>query len=55
MDFDNAEKQFAENLRLFGNANREPEKFNLYAGLINLAKGLQSLGAEIAEIKRLSR
>lgn len=47
-----AKKQFDENLNLFANPNTEPEKYNLYAGLSNLAQGLEDLAAEVEELKR---
>jgi len=34
---------FQENVSLFGNAQTEPEKFNLYNGLSNLAEGVGDL------------
>lgn len=52
MSFDLAKRQFDENFRLFGNADTQPEKFNLYAGLSNLAESLMSLEYEIEAIKR---
>ncbi|MBU6500893.1 MAG: hypothetical protein KGJ89_02105 [Patescibacteria group bacterium] len=53
MDFNNAKKQFAENAGIFGNPNTEPENYNFYNGLTNLASGLEQLEYEMAEIKRL--
>jgi hypothetical protein len=47
-----AKKQFEENLRLFGNSSTQPEKFNLYAGLMNLADSLINIESEIEAIKR---
>ncbi len=47
----NAAKQFNENLRLFGNPETEPEKYNLYAGLQNLAIGLSSLENKVEALK----
>lgn len=52
MSFGMAKKQFDENLNLFANPNTEPEKYNLYAGLSNLAQGLENLAAEVEELKR---
>jgi len=43
MSFHNASRQFGENLRLFSDPQKEPEKYNLYAGLKNLADGLEDL------------
>jgi len=48
----NAKKQFAENLRLFGNSTTQPEKFNLYAGLMNLADAISNIESEIENLKR---
>lgn len=47
-----AEKQFAENVRLFGNAKSNPEKYNLYMGLANLAKAIRNLEYDLDELKR---
>ena len=52
MDFRNAEGQFDENFQLFSNPRTEPEKYNLYAGLSNLAKGLQQLQSSISQINQ---
>jgi len=51
MDFHNAEEQFNDNFRQFGNAQTEPEKFNLYAGLANLARGLRVVQSELEDIR----
>jgi hypothetical protein len=53
MSLDTAKKQFAENIQLFGNPNSQPEKFNLYGGLSNLAEALQNIENDLYEIKRL--
>ena len=50
MHFNNAKNQFNENLRLFGNSSSAPEKFNLYAGLANLAEGLSQLQNEVRNL-----
>ena len=47
-----AMKCFDENRRIFGDANREPEKFNLYNGLYNLAKGVADLEEQVEALKR---
>jgi len=51
MSFQNAIRQFDENITLRGGeavlAQTDPEKFNLYAGLLNLARGLEQLRAEV--------
>lgn len=43
---------FAENVRLFGNANTEPEKFNLYNGLAQLASAIQDLERSVEQMAR---
>jgi hypothetical protein len=53
MNFNNAGKQFNENRRLFADPNTAPEKYNLYAGLENLAIGLANLQVEVEDNKRL--
>jgi uncharacterized membrane protein len=44
-----AERQFEENLRLFGQT--DAEKMNLYRGLANLAVALAQLRAEVAALR----
>lgn len=55
MSFNTAEMQLGENIDLLGGqevlASTDPEKFNLYAGLLNLARGLQHLEAEVEQIR----
>ncbi len=53
MDARKAKEQFEENLRLFAPADREPEKFNLYAGLANLASEIESLRLEVRRIRQV--
>ena len=53
MNFHSAQKQFKENASLFGNPRTDPEKYNLYNGLTNIADGLNSLEGELQEVKRL--
>jgi len=48
----NALKCFEENIRLFGNARTEPEKFNLYNGLANLATAIKDMQAEIDSLRQ---
>lgn len=50
MDARHAEEQFEENFRLFGNLN-EKEKFNLYSGLVNIAKELQALRHDVRKLQ----
>lgn len=51
MKFNNAKKQFAENAQLFGNASSQPEKYNLYHGLTNIAEGLEELRQEVDRLQ----
>jgi hypothetical protein len=54
MSFQMAAQQFDENITLLGGevalAANDPEKFNLYAGLLNLARG--RLEAEVEAIRQ---
>jgi hypothetical protein len=52
-DLHTAQKQFEENLKFLGpdGPRTEPEKFNLYAGLANLAGGLAALASQVASIQ----
>ncbi|MCZ6446407.1 MAG: hypothetical protein O6758_09520 [Planctomycetota bacterium] len=55
-DSQTAEKCFAENLELFASAERAPEKHNLYAGLLNLARSISDWSNRVASIEsRLER
>jgi hypothetical protein len=51
MSFQTAAQQFDENITLLGGeevlATNDPEKFNLYAGLLNLARGLQQVQRQL--------
>lgn len=49
MNLDWALKCFEENIRLFGQAQTQPEKYNLYNGLANLAHGLIQMQDEIVK------
>lgn len=44
-------KQFDENFHRFGDDKAEPEKFNLYSGLCDLAKGCQNLAAGVQALQ----
>lgn len=44
-------KCFKENLRLLGDAHRQPEKFNLYNGLIYRSQAIQSLESEVHRLR----
>jgi hypothetical protein len=48
---DTAKKCFAENIRLFGNSNSQPEKYNLYNGLANLAAAVEETQEQLAQIQ----
>lgn len=48
----NAFKCFHENLQLFGNAHANPEKYNLYNGLANLAEAVKELQAEVKQLRQ---
>ena len=52
MSFNAAKKCFSENVQLFGNAQTQPEKFNHYNGLYNMAEALQSLQDEVQRLRR---
>ena len=38
-----AKKCFAENIQLFADNVKEPEKYNLYSGLLELTKAIQNV------------
>ena len=44
-----AKKQFEENLKFFG--NKDDEKHNLYAGLINITDALINIESDLVQIK----
>jgi len=48
----NAKKCFAENLKLFGNAQTQPEKYNLYNGLANLSDSIEEMQNEIHRLRQ---
>ena len=48
MDYSTAKRCFKENLDLFGNPQNEPEKFNLYNGLVELTEAIE---CDMLEIK----
>jgi hypothetical protein len=52
MNLDWALKCFEENIRLFGQVQTQPEKYNLYNGLANLAHGLIQMQGEIANLRQ---
>jgi hypothetical protein len=48
----NAQRCFDENITMFGNANSQPEKYNLYNGLRNLAQAVGDMQSEIHRLKQ---
>ena len=48
----NAMRNFEENLVLFANAQTHPEKYNLYAGLRNLAEALENIENELNRVRQ---
>jgi len=40
-------KCFVENCHLFADPDRDPEKFNLYTGLANLAEALEEIERKV--------
>lgn len=46
-----AEKCFKENRNLFGNPSTQPEKFNLYNGLLNLAEMVGQLKSQVSHLE----
>lgn len=55
MSFFQAKRMFQENLNRFVNPHAEPEKYNLYIGLENLASGLEDLEDKINELQEQIR
>jgi hypothetical protein len=55
MSFHTAAAQFDENITLLGGeaalAAADPEKYNLYAGLLNMARGLEALETEVQNLR----
>lgn len=52
MKLNSAKKCFVENIQLFANAQTEPEKYNLYNGLVNLVEGMADMEAELSSVRR---
>ncbi len=48
-----AKKCFAENVPAPGEEGSEPERYNLYNGLVALTEALRELKEELAEVRRL--
>lgn len=53
MSADAAKKCFEENLKLFGNAQTQPEKFNLYNGLYYLASEVENINRKIDDLEQM--
>ena len=51
-NLDTAAKCFLENFQLFGNAQTEPEKFNLYNGLRALAEGMREIEMRVSRLEK---
>jgi hypothetical protein len=48
---DTAAKCFDENRQMFGDARRQPENFNLYNGLANLAYAVGEMDQQIRDLR----
>ena len=48
-----AKRMFVENLNAFGDKETQPEKYNLYLGLIYLMASVEQIQQELEEIKRM--
>ena len=55
MSANSAKMQFLENLRGFGDPLTQPEKYNLYNGLVNLAAALENLELKLSGIEQQIR
>ena len=51
----NAKNCFAENFRLFGDARTQPERFNLYKGLVALADAIATIQEQQVSLERRLR
>ncbi|MBU2235575.1 hypothetical protein KKA01_00775 [Patescibacteria group bacterium] len=49
---DFGKEHFIENRNLFGDISTEPEKFNLYGGLADLANSLREMSDRISNLER---
>lgn len=47
-----AKECFKENLKLLGNSEKQPEKYNLYNGLLNLAIAVELIEGMVLKIER---
>lgn len=48
-----AKRMFVENLNSFGNEQNQPEKYNLYLGLIYLVASVEQIQQDLDQIKQL--
>lgn len=51
MSAKDAEERFITNFRLLGGPDAEPEKYNLYKGLADLASAIENIERELREVK----
>lgn len=47
-----AKRMFVENLNAFGDEKTQPEKYNLYLGLIYMASAVEQIQQDLEEIKQ---
>ena len=48
-----AKRMFVENLNAFGDQKTQPEKYNLYLGLIYLVASVEQVQQDLEQIKEL--
>ena len=46
-----AKRMFVENLNTFGNQKTQPEKYNLYLGLIYMVAAVEQIQQDLEQIK----
>ncbi len=51
MSAKDAEASFLTNFRLMGGPDAEPEKYNLYKGLMELAASMEKIESDLKDIK----
>ncbi|WP_025040632.1 hypothetical protein [Nitrosospira briensis] len=47
-----AKRMFVENLNLYGDEQAQPEKYNLYLGLIYLAASVEQIQQDLEQIEQ---
>ena len=47
-----AKRMFVENLNAFGDEKAQPEKYNLYLGLIYMVSAVEQIQQDLEEIKQ---